>query len=64
MTEDPRAVSQPSEVAPAPTPQAPVSVGSRPHDVLGGAGAFLGSIARWEVLLLKIGLCPGEALVP
>ena len=54
MTEDPRAVSQPSEVEPAPTPQAPVSVGSRPHDVFGGAGAFLGSIARWEVLLLVI----------
>lgn len=54
MTEDPQAVSQPSEVASVPTPPAPVSVGSRLGNALGGAGAFLGSIARWEVLLLVI----------
>lgn len=54
MTEDPRAVSQSPEAAPAPTPQATASVGSRPRNAIGGAGAFMGSLARWEVLLLVI----------
>ena len=54
MTEDPRAVSQPSDVAATPTPQAPVSVGGRPRNAFGSAGAFVGSLARWEVLLLFI----------
>ena len=53
MTEEPRAVSQPSEVSAAPTPQAPVSVG-RPRSAFGSAVVFLGSLARWELLLLLI----------
>jgi rhamnose transport system permease protein len=54
MTQDPRAVSQPSEATSVPTPPAPVSAGRRPGSRLAGAGSILSSLARWEVLLVLI----------
>ena len=52
MTQDP-AVSQPSEAAAVPTTPAAAAAGGRRGDRI-GAGSFLNSIARWEVLLLLI----------
>jgi rhamnose transport system permease protein len=54
MTQDPQAVSQPSDAALVPSAPAPVGAGRRSGNPWGGAGSILGSIARWEVLLLLI----------
>ena len=54
MTEDPRVVSQPSDAeAVRATPPAPVGAGRRAGP-LGGAVSLLGSMARWELLLVLI----------
>ena len=51
MTQDP-AGSQPLEAAAVPTTPAPAAAGRRQGDRVGGAGSFISSFARWEVLLL------------